>query len=71
MAEVRPQVAGIITESVCLASGYAPVTEGDALYRIDPASHDAALAQADAAVAQAQAQLDAARVPWRRAQIEP
>lgn len=65
MAEVRPQVAGIITER--LFTEGAPVTEGDALYRIDPASYDAALAQADAAVAQAQAQLDAARKAAARA----
>ncbi|WP_386679045.1 efflux RND transporter periplasmic adaptor subunit [Loktanella sp. R86503] len=65
MAEVRPQVAGIITER--LFTEGAPVAEGDALYRIDPASYDAALAQADAAVAQAQAQLDAARKAAARA----
>ncbi len=58
MAEVRPQVAGIITERLFKEGG--PVKEGDALYQIDPASYDAALAQADAAVAQAQAQLNAA-----------
>ena len=60
MAEVRPQVAGIITER--LFTEGAPVTEGDALYRIDPASYDAALAQADAAVAQAMSQLDPERI---------
>lgn len=58
MAEVRPQVAGIITEE--LFTEGAPVSTGDPLYQIDPASYDAAVAQADAAVAQAQAQLNAA-----------
>lgn len=58
MAEVRPQVAGIITER--LFKEGAPVAAGDALYQIDPASYDAAVAQAEASVAQAQAQLNAA-----------
>lgn len=58
MAEVRPQVAGIITEQLFKEGG--PVAIGDALYQIDPASYDAAVAQAEAAVAQAQAQLNAA-----------
>ncbi len=58
MAEVRPQVAGIITKQLFKEGG--PVAAGDALYQIDPASYDAALAQAEAAVAQAQAQLKAA-----------
>ncbi|WP_417607625.1 efflux RND transporter periplasmic adaptor subunit [Primorskyibacter flagellatus] len=58
MAEVRPQVAGIITHKF-FKEGRS-VAEGDALYQIDPASYDAALAQADASVAQAQAQLNAA-----------
>ncbi|MDF1671103.1 MAG: efflux RND transporter periplasmic adaptor subunit [Roseovarius sp.] len=58
-AEVRPQVAGIITERRFQEGG--AVQEGDILYLIDPASYEAALAQADASVAQAEAQLDAAR----------
>lgn len=56
-AEVRPQVAGIITERLFDEGGH--VEEGDVLYRIDPASYDAAVAQAQAAVAQAQAQIKA------------
>lgn len=56
-AEVRPQVAGIITERLFDEGGR--VEEGDVLYRIDPASYDAAVAQAQAAVAQAQAQIKA------------
>ncbi|WP_324755396.1 efflux RND transporter periplasmic adaptor subunit [Roseovarius sp. Pro17] len=57
-AEVRPQVAGIITERLFNEGGR--VEAGDVLYRIDPATYDAAVAQAEAAVAQAQAQLKAA-----------
>ncbi|WP_113911768.1 efflux RND transporter periplasmic adaptor subunit [Roseovarius dicentrarchi] len=56
-AEVRPQVAGIITERLFDEGGR--VEEGDILYKIDPASYDAAVAQAKAAVAQAEAQVKA------------
>ena len=56
-AEVRPQVAGIITGRLFQEGG--SVKAGDVLYRIDPASYRAAVALADAAVAQAQAQLNA------------
>ena len=55
-AEVRPQVAGIITER--LFEEGAAVTAGDPLFKIDPATYDAAVAQAQASVSQAQAQLD-------------
>jgi len=58
-AEVRPQVAGIITERLFDEGGH--VEAGDILYRIDAASYDAAVAQAEAAVAQAQAQVKATR----------
>ncbi|RKF16830.1 efflux RND transporter periplasmic adaptor subunit [Roseovarius spongiae] len=57
-AEVRPQVAGIITERLFDEGGR--VEAGDVLYRIDPASYDAAVAKAEAAVAQARAQSRAA-----------
>jgi membrane fusion protein (multidrug efflux system) len=56
-AEVRPQVAGIITERLFDEGGR--VEAGDVLYKIDPASYDAAVAQARASVAQAQAQVKA------------
>ena len=56
-AEVRPQVAGIITERLFAEGGR--VEAGDVLYKIDPASYDAAVAQVEAAVAQAQAQVKA------------
>lgn len=54
-AEVRPQVAGIITERLFDEGGR--VEAGDVLYRIDPASYEAAVAQARAAVAQAKAEV--------------
>ncbi len=58
-AEVRPQVAGIITERLFDEGGR--VEAGDVLYRIDPSSYNAAVAQAKAAVAQAEAQVKATR----------
>ncbi len=57
-AEVRPQVAGIVTERHFTEGG--SVTQGDKLYSIDPASYEAALKQAEASVASAKAQLSAA-----------
>ncbi len=65
-AEVRPQVAGLITERRFQEGSR--VEEDDVLYTIDPASYEAALAQAQASVAQAQAQLGAAEREARRAQ---
>ncbi|WP_226581166.1 efflux RND transporter periplasmic adaptor subunit [Acuticoccus sediminis] len=53
VAEVRPQVDGIIIERVYDEG--ADVTLGDPLYRIDPATYAARVAAAKAAVAQAQA----------------
>lgn len=53
-AEVRPQVAGIIIER-SFEEG-ASVAEGDILFRIDPATYEAGVAQAEASVAQAEAQ---------------
>lgn len=58
-AELRPQVSGLIVER--LFEEGSPVSQGDALYRIDPRSYEAAVAQARAALTQAQAQADAAR----------
>lgn len=58
-AELRPQVSGLIVERLFEEGSH--VNEGDPLYRIDPRSYDAAVAQARAALAQAQAQADAAR----------
>lgn len=58
-AELRPQVGGLIVER--LFEEGSPVAKGDPLYRIDPRTYEAAVAQAQAALAQAQAQADAAR----------
>lgn len=58
MAEVRPQVSGIITER--LFEEGKPVEMGAALYHIDPATYEAAKAAAEASLAQASAQLRAA-----------
>ncbi|WP_372833246.1 efflux RND transporter periplasmic adaptor subunit, partial [Puniceibacterium confluentis] len=57
-AEVRPQVAGIITERLFTEGGRVEV--GDVLFTIDPATYEANLAQAKAQVSLAQAQLNAA-----------
>ncbi|WOI58067.1 efflux RND transporter periplasmic adaptor subunit [Palleronia sp. LCG004] len=57
-AEVRPQVSGIVTERLFEEGG--DVEAGEVLYRIEPSSYEAAVAQARAAVAQAEAQLRAA-----------
>lgn len=54
VAEVRPQVSGLITERLFREGG--SVREGDILYQIDSATYEAALAQAKAAVAQSEAQ---------------
>lgn len=58
-AELRPQVGGLIVERLFEEGSL--VANGDPLYRIDPRTYEAAVAQAQAAQAQAQAQADAAR----------
>lgn len=63
-AEVRPQVAGIVTKRHFDEGGR--VEAGDVLYSIDPASYQAAVAQADASVALAKSQFDAAEKEARR-----
>ena len=68
VAEVRPQVSGLITER--LFDEGKPVAKGDALYRIDDASYRAAKAAADAQLAQAEAQeKSAAREAERQATL--
>ena len=59
VAEVRPQVDGIIIER--LFEEGAHVTIGDPMYRIDPATYEAQVNAAKAAVAQAQATFNAAQ----------
>lgn len=66
VADVRPQVTGILVER--LFTEGRPVTEGDLLYRIDPARYDAQKAAAQAALAQAQATLKAAEQEAKRQQ---
>ncbi|MBR9838317.1 MAG: efflux RND transporter periplasmic adaptor subunit [Rhodobacteraceae bacterium] len=58
VAEVRPQVGGIIDER--LYEEGRDVTRGDPLYRIDSATYEAAKAAAEASLAQAEAQLASA-----------
>lgn len=63
VAEVRPQVAGIIRERVFKEGG--EVKQGDTLYQIDPASYQAAYDSAVAALTRAEAS-----VPTAQAQLE-
>ncbi|MGI3164603.1 efflux RND transporter periplasmic adaptor subunit [Pseudooceanicola sp. 200-1SW] len=65
-AEVRPQVNGIITERLFKEGSM--VEEGQVLYRIDPTTYEAALAQAEASLTSAQAQLRAAERDFARVQ---
>ncbi len=65
-AEVRPQVSGIVTERLFEEGG--AVEAGEILYRIDPVSYEATVAQARAAVAQAEAELRAAEQEAERIQ---
>lgn len=65
VAEVRPQVNGIIVER--LFEEGQPVELGEALYRIDAASYEAAVEMAKAQIAEAEAQLTAAEKSATRA----
>lgn len=58
-AEVRPQVNGIVTERLFSEGSHVKV--GDPLFRIDPTTYQASVAQAEAGVAQARAQAQNAR----------
>lgn len=60
IAEVRPQVEGIIQRR--LFTEGAEVRAGQSLYQIDPAPYRAAVARAEAGVASSQAQQNAARL---------
>ncbi len=64
VAEVRPQVNGIIVERL-FEEGSA-VKEGDVLYRIDPATYNAQVVAAEAAINQAQVSLDSANRDLKR-----
>lgn len=58
-AELRPQVSGIIMERTFTEGRM--VAEGDALFRIDPRTYEANVAQAEASLAQAQARANDAQ----------
>ncbi len=64
IAEVRPQVGGIILERNFEEGSF--VEEGETLYQIDPAIYDAALQQAEAGLAQAEANQFAAAEKAKR-----
>ncbi|GGG71759.1 hemolysin D [Salipiger pallidus] len=66
VAEVRPQVNGIINER--LFTEGASVDKGDALYQIDAATYEATRASAEASLAQAEAQLSSAQRDAERQQ---
>jgi membrane fusion protein, multidrug efflux system len=64
MAEIRPQVNGLILKR--LFTEWASVTAGQVLYQIDPAPFQAALDNAEAALARAEASLVATRLRAER-----
>jgi membrane fusion protein (multidrug efflux system) len=66
MAEVRPQVTGIVQER--LFEEGALVTEGQPLYQLDDATYRAAWNSAKASLARAQATVEVARLNAERAQ---
>lgn len=65
VAEVRPQVSGIVKERLFTEGG--PVEAGQALYQLDDATYQANHASAKAALARAQATLKSAQLSARRA----
>jgi membrane fusion protein (multidrug efflux system) len=64
VAEVRPQVSGIVKQRLFTEGGM--VTAGEPLYQLDDATYQADYASARAEVARAQAALDTARTHARR-----
>lgn len=64
VAEIRPQVDGIITERLFEEGGV--VKAGDPLYQIDPATYQAAVDAGIAAVARAEAGVQLAQLTERR-----
>ncbi|MFZ2197558.1 MAG: efflux RND transporter periplasmic adaptor subunit [Thermodesulfovibrionales bacterium] len=66
IAEVRPQVSGIIQKR--LFTEGADVKAGEVLYQIDPATYNAAYNSAKAALARAEANLNPARLKAERYQ---
>ena len=66
VAEVRPQVDGLIVDRLFQEGG--EVAVGDPLYRIDPATYEALVTAAEAQVAQAEARMKSARREAERLQ---
>jgi membrane fusion protein, multidrug efflux system len=66
IAEVRPQVTGIIRERLFEEGSY--VEAGEALYQLDDATYRAAFQSAEALLARAEAALDIARLNASRAE---
>jgi membrane fusion protein (multidrug efflux system) len=64
VAELRPQVTGIVKER--LFTEGSDVRAGQLLYRIEPATYQAALDSAQATLARAEANLEATRLKARR-----
>ena len=64
IAEVRPQVGGIIQKRLFTEGG--EVKAGEVLYQIDPATYQATYASAQAALARAEANLEPARLKAER-----
>jgi membrane fusion protein, multidrug efflux system len=60
VAEVRPQVEGIVTKRFFVEGS--TVKQGEVLFQIDPASYEVALQSAKASLASAQATLDSAKL---------
>lgn len=60
VAEVRPQVSGIVQKRLFAEGG--EVSAGEQLYQIDPSSYSAALRSADAALQRAQANREKAKL---------
>lgn len=67
VAEVRPQVDGIIIERLFDEGSFVEI--GDPLYLIDPASYEARVTAARAQVAEASARLKASRKEIGRAHV--
>lgn len=66
VAEVRPQVSGIVLKRTFEEGG--DVKEGEPLYQIDPAKYEADFASAQASVARAEAAAEVARLLAQRRQ---
>ncbi len=66
VAEVRPQVSGILLEQRFIEGSF--VKQGEPLYQLDPALFEAELATAEAALASAEALLQSSKARYQRSQ---